>query len=520
MQRAFLISQLLLVANIPTKALANIFLPWGDDAKSDRIIGGETVTSIGEEDRYPYSVSMQDGQGHFCGGSMIAADVVLTAAHCLGGDFSIVVGSDDVDQGQQIAVAQQIEHPLYDSNTDQYDMALLILEEPTTLDIPFVRVNDDNLYPPEGTTTHVMGWGDTDPGDGQRLSDILMIVDVEVISNNDCEDAEQGGDSYNGWIYPSMLCTSTKGQDACQGDSGGPLVVKNGSPDQDVIVGVVSWGVGCAFLPGVFGRVSRGYSWIEETVREESAACPNFPICVDTESPTKKPTPFPTRFPTKFPTRFPTKQPTNKPTRTPSKSPTENPTISPTTAEPTVSPTESPTDSPSISSAPTESPSASPTLTTEPTTAPSDSPTISTSPSASPSDSPTTSSQPSDSPTISTSPTSAPSGSPTLSSAPTNSAAPTSIPSAQPSSVPSSQPSEAPSSQPSSSSLPTISAEPTGTPTVPASLIKFDADGLLVPDIRDGLLMNEDGVQTASNSSPIRMSCSFAIGAVLTLIIL
>jgi len=80
MQRAFLISQLLLVANIPTKALANIFLPWGDDAKSDRIIGGETVTSIGEEDRYPYSVSMQDGQGHFCGGSMIAADVVLTAA--------------------------------------------------------------------------------------------------------------------------------------------------------------------------------------------------------------------------------------------------------------------------------------------------------------------------------------------------------------------------------------------------------------------------------------------------------
>ena len=105
-------------------------------------------------------------------------------------------------------------------------MALLILEEPTTLDIPFVRVNDDNLYPPEGTTTHVMGWGDTDPGDGQRLSDILMIVDVEVISNNDCEDAEQGGDSYNGWIYPSMLCTSTKGQDACQGDSGKLNIVR------------------------------------------------------------------------------------------------------------------------------------------------------------------------------------------------------------------------------------------------------------------------------------------------------
>ena len=44
----------------------------------------------------------------------------------------------------------------------------------------------------------------------------------------------------------------------CQGDSGGPLVVEDGTTEQDTLVGVVSWGIGCARsgLPGIYAEVS------------------------------------------------------------------------------------------------------------------------------------------------------------------------------------------------------------------------------------------------------------------------
>ncbi|KAL3763296.1 hypothetical protein ACHAWU_008999 [Discostella pseudostelligera] len=112
-----------------------------------------------------------------------------------------------------------------------------------------------------------MGWGDTDAARSiQNMPDELMIVELEVISNADCEKAESGTDSYNGYISDDMLCTEHEGQDACQGDSGGPLIIPGYDPESDVQVGVVSWGIGCAFLPGVFSRVSTNYGWIQQTV--------------------------------------------------------------------------------------------------------------------------------------------------------------------------------------------------------------------------------------------------------------
>ena len=56
-----------------------------------RIIGGSEAT----EDRYSFVVSLQDHIGHFCGGSLIAKDVVLTAAHYQGGSYDVVLGRHD-----------------------------------------------------------------------------------------------------------------------------------------------------------------------------------------------------------------------------------------------------------------------------------------------------------------------------------------------------------------------------------------------------------------------------------------
>ena len=76
---------------------------------------------------------------------------------------------------------------------------------------------------------------------------------------------------------------------------GGPLVIKGATQEEDVQIGVTSWGVGCAFLPGVFSRVSMGYEWIQEEVCDEGDGSTDPPgyMC-GTAEPTKEPTKSPT----------------------------------------------------------------------------------------------------------------------------------------------------------------------------------------------------------------------------------
>ncbi len=347
-------------------------------AKEERIIGG----FVADEDRHQYSVSLQS-DGHFCGGSLILKDVVLTAAHCLGGSIDILIGRHDFgdSNGEIISAKWQIEHPGYDTNTDEYDLALIVLSRPVEIAVPLITLNEDSSYPSPGTIAHVMGWGDTNGNPNAPMMpppEEMHMVDVEVISNQRCEKLERGGASYGEYgfdIYESNLCTYTQQKDACQGDSGGPLVVKGNDVSQDKLIGVVSWGIGCAYLPGVYGRVSESYGWIQDRACQLSSDPSGSTLC-GTEFPTQSPT-------TAEPTPLPTNQPTPQPT----------------TAEPTISlkPTGMPTSSPSLrpSGNPTASPSSQPTI------------------------SPTTSSQPSYGPTLSSSPTI--SSSPTWSSAPTTS---------------------------------------------------------------------------------------------------
>eukprot|EP01083_Nonionella_stella_P208123 755526_1 len=113
-----------------------------------------------------------------------------------------------------------------------------------------------------------MGWGDTDKGSATKLSNVLMKVRVNCISNSQCDRSSDGRDNYNGQITKNMLCAEHRqAKDSCQGDSGGPLVKELGGKAHEQ-VGVVSWGIGCAsdHFPGVYARVSEAYSWIEREV--------------------------------------------------------------------------------------------------------------------------------------------------------------------------------------------------------------------------------------------------------------
>merc|ERR1719291_735002 len=229
-----------------------------------RIINGKEA----QEGQYPFTVSLQDGIGHFCGGSLIARDVVLSAAHCQGGRFDVVIGRHDLNvesEGQKIEVDREVPHPEYVKSMTDNDYMLIYLKEPADEAYDVISPNSDPDTPSVDSMVNVMGWGDTDAEkSGAQNSEVLMEVDVVVISNRDCRNSE--GDTrkgkfkkYEGRITDNMLCAHDfkNGEDSCQGDSGGPLV------QDDVLVGVVSWGLGCATssFPGVYARVSRAYDW-------------------------------------------------------------------------------------------------------------------------------------------------------------------------------------------------------------------------------------------------------------------
>jgi len=223
-----------------------------------KIVGGVEATK-GE---YPFIVSLQSSYGsHFCGGSLIKKNWVLTAAHCVEGGYlkSVIVGlhTQGVTTGtEKFTVLQIVKHPDWDTNTMFNDYAL-------------VKLSGDSKYAPialnskelSGNVNFVTaGWGTTSEG-SQSISKILMKVSVPFVTKEACEAA------YPGALDGSMLCAGYPegGKDSCQGDSGGPLFTGSGS--NMALAGVVSWGEGCARPNkyGVYSKVNAALGWINKT---------------------------------------------------------------------------------------------------------------------------------------------------------------------------------------------------------------------------------------------------------------
>lgn len=244
------------------------------------VVGGAEAV----EDRHNYMVSLQYSEQHFCGGSLIARNVILTAAHCgIYDPIYAILGRHDLARdtdGEKIGIRTKVIHPKYDKNETDNDFMLLFLDRPyTAKNVGIVKLNSDDAYPLVGDRVADMGWGDTAKDEGIIvLSEALQRVYLEVLSNDDCDKSEGYYlDGTRGWTYGSckdfitdnMLCTYKKDRGSCSGDSGGPLVVKPDISDaaQDVQVGVSSWMIDCAGnFPGVHARVSKGYSWITKEI--------------------------------------------------------------------------------------------------------------------------------------------------------------------------------------------------------------------------------------------------------------
>lgn len=284
LSRTFLLSQLCALVSSTSLRGNSIQRELGLFDNS-RIIGGQEAT----EGRYSYAVSLQDDYGHFCGGSLIAPDVVLSAAHCAGGEYKVVIGRHDLrtDGGDEVEIDLELSHPDYDDDTTDNDFMLLFLARDTTEDVEFAEVSPDVL--PINTKVTTLGWGDTNIDDEvSDPADELMHVELSTISNEECDASNSTAegydpewDNYHTQITDNMVCAEhSKRKDACQGDSGGPLVIRSAS-GADVQVGVVSWGISCAHddFPGVYARVSAQYGWIQRHVCERSSAPPAYFDC-------------------------------------------------------------------------------------------------------------------------------------------------------------------------------------------------------------------------------------------------
>jgi trypsin len=270
-----------------------------DMTGATRIIGGTEAV----EDRFSYALSLQAyGTTHYCGGSLIAKDVVLTAAHCEGGGSWVYHKKHDLDEIDADAITLRVKsavpHPYYSSYSTDNDFMLYFLEphEGNLFDEDpvIVKLNSNPSVPSDDQMVTVMGWGDTTASAyTSTTSDVLMNVELKVVPNDICEQSTGYADgqymSYYGKISDNMLCAKGTNQDSCQGDSGGPLIVKTGVSDgQDVQIGVVSWGAGCGSddFPGVYARVSQAYNWIQEEVCKGSGYASEAGFDCDGISPT------------------------------------------------------------------------------------------------------------------------------------------------------------------------------------------------------------------------------------------
>jgi secreted trypsin-like serine protease len=101
--------------------------------KSQRVIGGREST----QGRYSYAVSLADDLGSFCGGSLIAPDIVLSAAHCASGDYRVIIGRHDLDtdEGDEVEVKREIVHPQYEPYTTNNDFMVLVLVSVIVIDL-------------------------------------------------------------------------------------------------------------------------------------------------------------------------------------------------------------------------------------------------------------------------------------------------------------------------------------------------------------------------------------------------
>ena len=235
-----------LASSASASASSSLLLP--------RIVGGVVANPT----LYPFYayLEIRSGTGaRACGGTLVAPDIVLTAAHCFDVtvlSVKVLINNTSLTQSTGFEYLRAGEswtiHPEYEINTFANDVAILLLETPVPPQVTPISLNANSALPQDDDALQVIGLGLTT--ENGNFPTNLQMASLQSINVDAC--ANSYAAAPQGFIPVSedlQLCASASGQDSCQGDSGGPLLLPNNDNDgasSFTQVGLVSFGLGCA----------------------------------------------------------------------------------------------------------------------------------------------------------------------------------------------------------------------------------------------------------------------------------
>ncbi|KAM9476252.1 chymotrypsin-like elastase family member 2A [Clarias gariepinus] len=239
----------------------------------NRVVGGVDVRPYS----WPWQISLQYSSGgnwyHTCGGTLIADQWVLTAAHCISFSrtYRVYVGKHSLNTANEagsiaISAAKIFVHEQWDSQRIRNDIALIKLQSRVQFSDKMMPacLPDNGLVLPGDYACYVTGWGRL--WTGGPLADNLQQALLPVVSHAVCSRS----DWWSTLVTEQMVCAGGDGQlSSCNGDSGGPLACQR-SDGAWIVHGIVSFGssMGCNYYkkPSVFTRVSAYIPWINNVM--------------------------------------------------------------------------------------------------------------------------------------------------------------------------------------------------------------------------------------------------------------
>lgn len=238
-----------------------------------KIIGGHDAAPA----EVPYFVALVKGDGIYCGGVLIAPSWFLSAKHCFTDeniwgqevwneiDPLVVMGAlhKDFTKDQANLQTSWINYIYWHDAVDLAQVKLKThMDMTNTVKSIAYYTSADSSYIDkaikEKADVVVSGFGVLESG-SKRQPDVLQLVTVKFVDPNHCARIAKAA----GRNADKLVCAEASGKDACQGDSGGPLTLYN------KLVGIVSWGIGCAGpgYPGFYVRVDYLHSWIQKVMK-------------------------------------------------------------------------------------------------------------------------------------------------------------------------------------------------------------------------------------------------------------